>query len=584
MVGCAVMRGKVIRFEGGAAILQIDGGREGFLHVGELSWTRRFSSCSDVLQVGRELDVVEGGRCPEGSAYVAVSHRRVAGEPWTAGWMQAHLNIGSQHEVIVMDIPSSGKPRAIVAFTAISLKEDQIIYATLPLETRLRVAKQERLEVRISSLNAEQGVVYVDFLPGATSRPPGGQPPAATPAERRQPAPADSPPGPSRKPESREPSEAEAAVPEQPVLPRFPAADWLLLVGRAESDEILVCLRYLAPSTLVLDPTKVAVPTEHFPSTLRVDYISQHASKTMQDAKNCYSEALKRAPEGASRVVVVGASVERAHLLGAISCAVERSLPVLFFEAPSLLCSLDGALREKVPLRFSMEESLRRKNAIVRKQSPVPGVGPFSAIFRLLAEHAVCCSALTTFAHAWYSNGYKNKRFYYKPGSNGHKHTEQIIGFLKKTDRKLVRAHTPQENGNYFLLLAEDDRLAEPLKNGHWLEDCLAQAMRKELDNTYEIAVRVELSIGSLLREADILISNDQGNLWLVECKGGQYSLEELQKLRDFANRLGATPVLVSAQAGQFERLQKTASNLGINSILASDAFSNPAALVSNRG
>ncbi len=53
-----IVRGTVKELTNTGAFLEFEGGVEGFLHVGNLSWTQRFSSPADALRVGQKLRVM----------------------------------------------------------------------------------------------------------------------------------------------------------------------------------------------------------------------------------------------------------------------------------------------------------------------------------------------------------------------------------------------------------------------------------------------------------------------------------------------------------------------------------------------
>ncbi len=101
----SVVRGVVKELTNTGAYLEFEGGVEGYLHVGNLSWTQRFSSPADALRVGQKLRVMVIKVDPR-ERILEVSLKHTRPNPWDK--IKEQLPEGTVVELPILEIGERG--------------------------------------------------------------------------------------------------------------------------------------------------------------------------------------------------------------------------------------------------------------------------------------------------------------------------------------------------------------------------------------------------------------------------------------------------------------------------------------------
>jgi small subunit ribosomal protein S1 len=101
----SVIKRKVKNLSNTGAFFEIEEGIDGFLHVDDMSWTKKIKSPDEVLKVGDEIDVMIMGINKE-ERRVRLGIKQLGDDPWTA--LEATFERGSPIEATVVEVKDSG--------------------------------------------------------------------------------------------------------------------------------------------------------------------------------------------------------------------------------------------------------------------------------------------------------------------------------------------------------------------------------------------------------------------------------------------------------------------------------------------
>ncbi|MCX7656297.1 MAG: S1 RNA-binding domain-containing protein, partial [Treponemataceae bacterium] len=99
------LRRKVVKLTNAGAFVQLEEGIDGFLHVDDLSWTKKIKHPGSELQVGQEIEVMVIACDPE-NRHIRLGVKQLTEDPWTS--FAAAYKVGSPIEGEVSSVTDFG--------------------------------------------------------------------------------------------------------------------------------------------------------------------------------------------------------------------------------------------------------------------------------------------------------------------------------------------------------------------------------------------------------------------------------------------------------------------------------------------